>query len=371
MTRRVSHLIFLDKLFAPVYVICSWLIPFFFSKNDHNNKIVAIKFFGMGSIVRLASIMKNSELPTSQLELITLAKNREICELLGIKTHCIRSGNPFLMLKDLIGTLFLVWRMKKLRIIDLERTSNLSGIFRLIISIGNSCSSFTFNGNNSQSRNQTFISLNNKSAVQAIAEILQVKQRDNSLLEREAQGNKIVVNVNAGEYLPQRKYPINYFVEIIKELNQKEETLEFILTGSKKETAYTKQLADQLDQLGIAYKNTAGKLSLSKLIDLLRSSRLLITNDSGPLHLAYYYEVPVVAIWGPTSYQLVGYPDSNRMKNVSVEKACSPCFIHPKSKVAEVCSNRIDCLNELDPKKVLVAVSELSQTLDKFAVNVG
>lgn len=97
---------------------------------------------------------------------------------------------------------------------------------------------------------------------------------------------------------------------------------------------------------------------------------MLITNDSGPMHLACYYETPTVAIWGPTSAILVGYPDSYRMRNVFIEKECSPCFIHPKSKVAQACSNRIDCFQELSPKKVLNAIFEIYQPINTIEESV-
>ncbi len=156
---------------------------------------------------------------------------------------------------------------------------------------------------------------------------------------------------------------------MIAHLKQKDSSFEFVLTGSKKEESYTNGLAQLLSQKGIPYENITGQLSLSELIDLLKNSHLLVTNDSGPLHLAHYFNVPTVAIWGPTSAKLVAYADSERMKNISMEKECSPCFIHPKSKVGLACSHRIDCLQELNPNKIVEAVLELSQSHDKAAVN--
>ena len=369
MATKISHLIFLDSLFAPVYKVCSWVLPFF-SKASKNDKIIAIKFFGIGSIVRVMSVLKDAEYHPTNIELITLNKNKKVCQLLEIKAHYIRSENLFLMLSDLVSIMFMVWRMKKVKILDLERISNLSGIFRLMCSIGKSCASFTFDTKNSEIRNQTFISLKNKAAIHAISEIFQVKKRSNFQPKDIYKTNKIVININAGEYLPQRKYPIKYFAEIIDNLHQENDSFRFVLTGSNKEIDYTLHLAKLLDKLRIPYENAAGELSLTELSELLKSSQMLITNDSGPLHLAYYYEVPTVAIWGPTSAKLVGYPDSYRMKNVSIEKVCSPCFIHPKSKVALACSNKIDCLQELDSNKVINAVLELCQPLSKLKENV-
>ncbi|MBL4710034.1 MAG: glycosyltransferase family 9 protein [Flavobacteriales bacterium] len=368
MARKISNLILLDGLFSPIYRICSWIVPWFFNQKDSNDKVIAIKFFGMGSIVRLASTLKNTDLPLSNIELITLSKDKKICELLGIKAHCVRSENLFYMLLDLITTVFRVWKMKGIKIIDLERISNFSGTFRLICSIGKSCSSFTFEKENRSKKNQKFISLENKPAIQAIAEIFELNKQTVSQPETIREGEKIVINVNAGEYLPQRKYPIEYVAEIIQQLQQRDSAFEFLLTGLQKELAYTNQLAKMLDELGVSYENTAGKLSLEGLIHVLKNCQMLITNDSGPLHLAHYFNVPTVAIWGPTSAKLVGYSDSYRMVNISTKMECSPCFIHPKSKVARACSNRIDCLHGLDKNRVVEAAFMLSRSL-KLASN--
>lgn len=320
----------------------------------------------------MASVLKDAKPIPKQIELITLAGNREICELLQIKAHYIRTANPFLLLLDLIKVPLQVWRIKNARIVDLERTSYLSGIFRLLLSIGKSCSSFTFENSNRSDGKQSFITLKDKAVIQALAEIFQLElKKEQQRARPDYQKNKVVVNVNAGEYLPQRKYPLAYFAELIQQLKQKEDSFTFVLSGSKKEVGYTNGLAELLTKRGIPYENLCGKLSLKELIELLNSSHLLVSNDSGPLHLAHYYNVPTVAIWGPTSAKLVAYADSERMKNISVEKECSPCFIHPKSKVGLACSNRIDCLQELKPNKIVEAVLELSASHQKSVVHVN
>lgn len=243
-------------LFSPGFYLC------FFSKPSENDKIIVLKLFGIGSIVRIANVLKDTDFSTSRIELITLKKNETTCDLLGIKGHYIRSKNPFLMLLDILGILFLIWRMRKVRIIDLERTSNLSGIFRLMCTIGKLCSSFTFHTNSFERRHQTFISLKNKAAILAIFEIFKASKKPTHNSTNTPQGNSIVININTGEYLPQRKYPIDYFVEIINSLKKENDSFHFTLTGSNKEKSYTNLLAIQLDKIGVTYQNTAGKLSL-------------------------------------------------------------------------------------------------------------
>lgn len=371
MINRTSSLIFFDKLFTPFYLICDRLFSFTRDQNTTITKIFVIKLFGMGSIVRMTNVLKNAEGLSADIELITLSKNRIICEEIGIKAHFIENRNILRSLIDLVKIIRLIRTTEGVKVIDLERKSNLSGIFRLISANGRVCASFSFENENKQQDNQTFITLKDKPILKALEEIFECEIKESvKFSEVHGKSNQIIVNINAGEYLPQRKYPIKHFFNVIQQLHERQKSFEFVLTGLSNEREYTQALIQRLEASKIPFKDTTGKLSLSGLITLLKEARLLITNDSGPLHLAYYFNVPTVAIWGPTSAKLVAYPDSQRMKNVSLNHICSPCFIHPKSRVATYCHGGIDCLQNLAPEKVVQFTMELSESLDIFAEDV-
>lgn len=71
--------------------------------------------------------------------------------------------------------------------------------------------------------------------------------------------------------------------------------------------------------------SVAGKTSLRELIDVMRDARVVISNDSGPMHIAAGFKVPVVAIFGPTSPVRTGpYGDGHIVMKSDLE--CSPCF---------------------------------------------
>jgi heptosyltransferase-2 len=75
--------------------------------------------------------------------------------------------------------------------------------------------------------------------------------------------------------------------------------------------------------------NLAGKTSLRELIALISECDVFLTNDSGPLHIAYAVGTPMVAIFGSTDPELTG-PPSERVGDCSVvishSLSCSPCF---------------------------------------------
>ncbi len=69
----------------------------------------------------------------------------------------------------------------------------------------------------------------------------------------------------------------------------------------------------------------AGKTDLRELVEIMRNAVLVISNDSGPMHIAAGFSVPVVAIFGPTSPERTG-PYGKGHIIVKSDEACSPCF---------------------------------------------
>jgi lipopolysaccharide heptosyltransferase II len=85
---------------------------------------------------------------------------------------------------------------------------------------------------------------------------------------------------------------------------------------------------------------------------LLASASLLLTNDSGPMHVAASMGTPVVALFGPTSSVRTGPYGTGHLVLAS-PIPCSPCF-------SRTCRNpvHLECLTTIDPKAVLDAVRE-------------
>jgi len=95
--------------------------------------------------------------------------------------------------------------------------------------------------------------------------------------------------------------------------------------------------------------NTAGMFNLKELAFLLGSVDLMITTDTGPMHIASAMETPVVAIFGPTAPWRTG-PYGNGHTPIKSKVACSPCF---KKKC-----NTKECMAEITVDHVFTSVSE-------------
>ena len=98
---------------------------------------------------------------------------------------------------------------------------------------------------------------------------------------------------------------------------------EWVLFGTAKDEEVGAQIAAAL---GGACLNLIGQTTLEQLIEELRKCRLLLTNDTGTMHLATLLGVPVVAVFGSTEPSLTGpLGKGNRVVRHHVE--CSPCFL--------------------------------------------
>lgn len=89
---------------------------------------------------------------------------------------------------------------------------------------------------------------------------------------------------------------------------------------------YDVPMACELEQrLTVPMLNAAGELSLMQTAALLQHCQLLLSNDSGLMHMATALGVPVVAIFGPTVEEFGFYPFQAESRVVSQPLACRPC----------------------------------------------
>lgn len=364
-----SSLIFIDTLFNPIYLLLN-MLKWKDISHDSNTNFVVVKFFGLGSITRIVHVIDAITIPREKVLFITLKKNKPIIEALGLRAIYINTKHPLVLISSLIRLIIQVWKYKETTILDMERASNISGLFRLLIGIGKPCHSFFFKLKNQKARGQFFVSLKNKPATNAIAELFLKKYTSPIIKEVQTPNtDKIFVNINAGDYLPERKFTRSKYADLLKTLHNENRHWHFYLTGSKREYTHVSNFKSQLKSIGIPSEqvvNIAGEHTVTEFINVLKKARLFITNDSGPLHFAHLFGVKTVGIWGPTNSHLVGYSDSDLMLNLNTKMDCAPCFVNPKSKVAKICNGEITCFKNRDSKEMASKIiSFVKQEKDK------
>jgi heptosyltransferase-2 len=133
------------------------------------------------------------------------------------------------------------------------------------------------------------------------------------------QQDKIIV-VAAGARSNTKRWDKDKFVDLISCMI-KEFGVKVILAGDKDDVPITKYIAERCPP---SVLDLGGRTSVSQLACLLKRTQLVITNDSAVLHLASYLNVPIVAIFGPTSEIKYG-PRSRICAIAKKDIFCRPC----------------------------------------------
>jgi lipopolysaccharide heptosyltransferase II len=124
------------------------------------------------------------------------------------------------------------------------------------------------------------------------------------------------------EYGPAKRWLPERFAEAAAKVAA-QTPVQWVLFGTPKDAEIGEQIATSL---GDSCVNRIGQTTLDQLILALRDCRLLLTNDTGTMHLAWLLGVPVVAIFGSTEPGLTG-PLGDRHIILRHHVECSPCFL--------------------------------------------
>ncbi len=166
-------------------------------------------------------------------------------------------------------------------------------------------------------------------------------------------GRPVCALFAGAEYGPAKRWMPERFAEAARRVTEQIHCRWLLLGGpqdTKIAAAIETELADaHLDPESIV--NVAGKTTLMELCALLRFSKLLLTNDTGPMHIAYALGTPVVAVFGSTSPDLTG-PLGPRDHVIRHPVECSPCFLRE-------CPIDFRCMNQITTDEVVNAVVEI------------
>ncbi|MFW0079129.1 MAG: lipopolysaccharide heptosyltransferase II [Coxiella endosymbiont of Haemaphysalis qinghaiensis] len=144
-----------------------------------------------------------------------------------------------------------------------------------------------------------------------------------------------------GEFGPSKRWPIAYYAEVAKA--KLAEGWQVWLFGSVRD----KFIADSIVSLvSGSIKNLAGMTQLSEAIDLLSLASLVVTNDSGLMHISAALQRPLVVLYGSTSPDFTP-PLSAQAKILKLALSCSPCFRR------HCLYGHHRCMEELTPNRVL------------------
>jgi heptosyltransferase-2 len=160
-----------------------------------------------------------------------------------------------------------------------------------------------------------------------------------------------IFGLNPGaEYGPAKRWPVEKFITAAREIQQRTNCVWLIFGGSN-DGVITNKIELAIGNWPSAIVNLAGKTSLRELMALLKLCRMLLTNDSGPMHVAAALGTPVVVPFGSTSPELTGpgLPGDARHRLLKSDAPCAPCFLRE-------CPIDFRCLNGISVERVVEAV---------------
>jgi heptosyltransferase-2 len=160
-----------------------------------------------------------------------------------------------------------------------------------------------------------------------------------------AQPARLAVFCPGAEYGPAKRWPTRHFATLAEELAVLGHTV--WLLGSPKDRPVGEEIVERCAP-GMPLRNLCGDTTLAQAIDLIAAADVVVCNDSGLMHVGAALERPLVAVYGSSSPGFTP-PLSARAQVLSLALACSPCFKR------ECPLGHLDCLNRLEPQRVLAA----------------
>ncbi len=160
-----------------------------------------------------------------------------------------------------------------------------------------------------------------------------------------------VIGLNPGAYFGgAKRWLTDRYAKVADELALRHGA-RIVIFGASGERRIAEEIAGQMKSTSVIL---AGQTTLGQLMGLLKECRLVITNDSGPMHLAAALDVPQLAIFGSTSEIATG-PLSRQAEVIKHPVACNPCFLRE-------CPIDFRCMTRITVERVIgAAESKLAQ----------
>jgi heptosyltransferase-2 len=168
-----------------------------------------------------------------------------------------------------------------------------------------------------------------------------------------AKSKKKILGINPGaSYGSAKRWYPQEFAKVARELSGE---YDVIIFGGPGEIDIAGDIEQALIDSGVTnYKNLAGNTTITELINKIASLDLFITGDSGPMHVAAAFQVPTVAIFGPTKDKETSQWMNKKSIIVKKNLDCQPCM-------KRTCPlQHHDCMNLIKAIDVLKAVNSIN-----------
>jgi ADP-heptose:LPS heptosyltransferase len=343
--------------------------------------VLVIKFFGLGSVLLSTPFLTGliEKLPRARIVYLTFSSNRELLQLTGLPVEVLTISDA--SLRAFVTTTIAVLRRLRSSSIDVVFDLEFFSKFSTLVSVF--CGAQSRVGFDLPVRwrrsNLTHpvalehsvhvarlflrqlgaIGIDVRDSIDPVG--LNASPADKASMERKLHlagdsSEVICVNINASKTSLVRRWRPQRFVEVAKKLIQRDPSRRIYFIGDSSERAYVDAALQPMGGGSGGFQNCCGDLTLGELVGLLQRSSFLLTNDSGPMHIAAAAGTPVVALFGPESP--VFYGPRGRSNICYKALPCSPCLNIYNAKQF-TCPYNTRCMEEISTNEVLEAIDFL------------
>ena len=371
--------ILLDRLVAvPLSVACNSLarLAGWILRRDHSidpqstRRIVVAKLVGMGSIIQATPLLRalKQRFPQAHLMFLTLEGNRGLVERLeGVdEIVCLDDRGAVRMFWTTLRKLLALMRRRVDHYFDLEVYSGFACLLALFSLARNRLGLYRHSNrfkrgiythlvyfNTRMPVRRIYLQLGRMAGVPPDSEdhlgTIRIDPADRAGLKRKLSdvglkpGDRyILVNPNASDLLIERRWPESHVLDALTQLTAYGHNV--VLLGSPAEAEFVYSLCQRMPKASRERVfNTAGRLSLGEAFALIEGAACVLTNDTGPMHMAFALGRPTVCLVGPADpvhYSL----DKPEIVTLYAPVPCSPCIYEvdqPPCRGDNVCMQRL------------------------------
>ena len=385
----LASLQYIEKIFGSI--VCALLhLPAQLTPKPRNmdpagvKKLLIIKFFGIGSLVLAEPLVRKARhlFPNAEIHVLTLSSNAQVMGMIpGVDRVRLvdLGGNIAQAIWAYLGTMWVAFRGRYDAVLDLEFYTRASAVVSLAswspVRVGYHAQGIyrgdiqnfkvPFNAYWHVSRN--FLSLlepwgyDPSQPPPAPKLAVPENELDDARQVLDALDDParyVVINVNAGELAYERRWFPERFAELAAKLTAAY-GVTCVFIGAASERDYVEAVVQDARTQGAKAYNSAGELSLAAMAQVCRKSLLMITNDSGPLHVAAAAGATVAGFFGPETPVLYG-PAGDGHLVFHQKLACSPCIHIEQGK-------RLHCLYPIPKCQEQTAVDDVfAQIADTY-----
>ena len=341
--------------------------------NRNFETIVLSKYAGLGSIIQATPLLQTlrKKYPDSKIIFVTTLPNANLIAHIPEVNEVIliSDKNLWQVMKTSLTLLNRLWIIKPQLYIDLEFYSNYSGIMTTLSKATNRLGFYKadkayrkgiynylvpFNLN--MPILETYLQFADLLDCEEKIKALKIKLPSQEITFRKKLGlNKeekyLIINPNASDLRLERRWPKESFIETLNFLLKEYSSYKLVLIGNKTEVAYVNEIESAILNKNMLI-NSSGKLTLSELILFIAGAELMLTNDTGPMHIAFALNVKTISLFGPCSPEQYGHVENGITfyKKVS----CSPC-VH--THLTPPCKGNNICMKNISVQEVNLALS--------------